>query len=642
MPDEEKTKKPTAIEKTENQVKINKTLEKLRTIQNNRTALEKQWQVNAAYLYGHQHFSVERRANNLSDRILFALNRLQDSRKLRRVSNRILVSFRSLLSRMISRKARIVVDPETRIKRDVDSSKISEEVLEDFWKRVNKNNPYLVQKIPGMLMVQKYLYMWILTFGKAWLHPYFNEKTKSKTLIKEDENSQGTIVEAEIGEVEVKVKSPINMFVDAMGEFMIDREYISVSQIKDRYDVEVEPEAPERSDLEEQILRLIDRTDLKDVKNGANLYTRWELPSTNHSKGRMIVHTQTKFISEGRLPEEYKGRLPYIEYNWFDLLMSVNSQSLVEQLIPLQKDYNFTISRLAEYKKYLSGKLLVKDGANLQTKWTEETGQIIKYKGQKEPQYSIPPNPPSFLFEDLKRIDLNIQDLAMAHDATQGKVPSGVKSGVALRELQEQDETNLSPTIIEIEEKHSYFADMVLDIVATRYTQERILSTVGRENENEVRTFMGFETQGNRRITISLGSALPGTRQARQEFIAGLLQAQIITQQEAKRLLQLGDVEGALDDVDERNQKAEIADMLNGIPVDTNKWDIHSKHIEIVRNFMEEPRFKELPDEVRAIFISHYEKHLEEHAQEVNPSGNPPGQGDQVSGQPVEAGAAQI
>jgi len=639
MADEKKVKQ-TPLEKKADELKIGKTIGRIRDIQTNRTALEKQWQVNAAFLMGQQHFTIERKGNALGDRILFALNRLQDSRKLRRTSNKILVNVRSLLARMMLRKARIVVDPETRLKRDVESSKVAEEVLEDFWKRVNKNNPYLAQKIPGMLMVQKYLYLWILTFGKAWLHPYFNEKTNSKTLIKENDKDAGTITEAEIGEVETTIKSPINMFVDPMGEFMIDRDYVSVSRIKAEYGIDVEPEPIERSDLEEQILKLIDQTDLKKVKNGVNIYKMSELPSADHPKGWLTVHTSLRFISEGPLPEEYKGKFPYVEYNWLDLLMSLNSQSLVEQLIPLQKDYNFSISRLAEYKKYLSGKLLVPDGANLQTKWDDATGQIIKYKGRgNKPEYVIPPNPPSFIFEDLKRIGLDMQDISMAHDATQGKPPPGVKSGVAIAELQEQDETNLSPTVIEIEEKHAYFAEMVLDIISARYSQERILTTVGRENEKEIRTFMGFETEGNRRITISLGSALPGTRQARQNFIASLLASEIITSQEAKKLLQIGDVEGALDDVDARNQKSEIADMLSGIPVEPNKWDKHQIHLEEIRNFMEEPKFKELPDEVQAIMITHYEMHLEMLAQEVNPDGNP--QTEEESGQVVET-AAQV
>lgn len=632
--------KPTKLEEMAKQVKINKTIGMVRDIQTNRVALEKQWQVNAAFLMGQQHFTIERKGNALGDRILFALNRLQDSRKIRRTSNKILVNVRSLLARMMLRKARIVVDPETRLKRDVESSKVAEEVLEDFWKRVNKNNPYLAQKIPGMLMVQKYLYLWILTFGKAWLHPYFNEKTNAKTLIKENEDDLGTITEAEIGEVETTIKSPINMFVDPMGEFMIDRDYVSISRIRADYGIDVESEPIERSDLEEQILRLIDQTDLKKVKNGVNLYKRWELPSADHPKGRMTIHTQLKFISEGPLPKEYKNRFPYVEYNWLDLLMSMNSQSLVEQLIPLQKDYNFSISKLAEYKKYLAGKLLVPDGANLQTKWTDETGQIIKYKGRgNEPKYVTPPNPPSFIFEDLKRINLDMQDIAMAHDATQGKPPPGVKSGVAIAELQEQDETNLSPTVIEIEEKHAYFAEMVLDIIAARYSQERILTTVGRENEKEIRTFMGFETEGNRRISISLGSALPGTRQARQNFIAGLLEAQIITTQEAKRLLQLGDVEGALDDVDERKQKSETGDMLNGIVVEPKKWDKHQIHLDVIRDFMEEPKFEDLPDDVQAIIITHYEIHLGMLAQEVNPNENP--QTPEEGGQVVETAAQQ-
>lgn len=570
-------------------------------IQSNRSALEKQWYVNIAFLFGKQYFKVKK-GTTLGDRIWYALERIEKGKKERRVSNKILVYFRSLLSRLLKMKARVKVDPETRMRRDVDAAQVAVEVLEDFWHRVNRNNPYLADKLSGMQMVLKYLFAYILSFGKGYLKPYFNPNTVASTL------SEGEIIQRQIGEVEVDVRHSLDTYKDPLKRFIIEKDIVSTDFIYDRYDVEVEPEDVFISEIEKQLLSLIDKTDYKNLEEAVTLYQFWRLPCRKYPRGRLFVFTDKTIIFDDDLPQEYGGKLPFFEFTWFDLAFSSFYQSLIEQLIPLQQEYNHTITRIAEYKKYLAGKLLVPDGANLQTKWTDETGQIIKYKRGFEPHYHFPPNPPAFLFQDLARIEKDMQDIAMSHDPTLARVPVGVKSGVAIERLQEKDDFSLTPYTIEFEEKLGFFADMVLDIMATKYTEERILQTAGKDKGDEVKTFMGHDIKGNRRVMVSLGSELPVSRGVRKQEIIELFKAGLIGRDEAKRYLPLGDVESALEDIDTIAAKSENEEMSKGEVILPQEWENHKIHLEIHREFMANPKFRELLPEIRAIFVNHYQE----------------------------------
>lgn len=583
--------------------KIAEVKEKMFELQKNRSVLEKQWYINIAFLFGKQYFQI-RKGTTLGEKIWYTMERIEKSKKERKVSNKILVYYRSLLSRLLKMKARVQVDPETRMKRDVDAAKVAEEALEDFWQNVNRNNTHLSDRLSGMQMVLKYLFSFVLTFGKGYLKPYFNPNTVSSMLY------NGEILQRQIGEVEVDVRHPLTTYKDPLKRFFIEQDTVSCDFIYERYGVDVEPEDIMIPEIERQLLSLIDRADYGKLDEAVNLYHYWRLPDREYPQGRLFVFTENKVIFDDILPEEYGGKLPFFEFTWFDLAFSSFSQGLVEQLLPLQQDYNDTISRIGEYKKFLAGKLLVPDGANLQTKWTDEVGQIVKYKWGRDPHYVFPPEPPGVLFNDLARIEKDMQDIAMAHDPTMAKVPAGVKSGVAIERLQEKDDFTLTPNTVEFEEKLGFFGNTVLDIIATKYTEERILKIVGDDKSDEIRTFIGYDVRGNRRVKVSLGSELPVSRAVRKQEVIDLAQAGLITPQEAKRYLPMGDVESALEDVDTRVAKVENQEMAKGEVIIPQEWENHKIHLEIHREFMADLKFREFLPEIKAIFINHYQETL--------------------------------
>lgn len=579
---------------------IKKALSERKVIQQNRSIFERQWLVNIAFLYGKHYFSIERQTKNtLDERIAWELKTLDKLKKTKRSVNYILPLYRSLLSRLLMLKQRVIVDPLTNQQRDISAARVSEEVLEDFWLNVNRTNAVLSQEYCGMMQVLSKAFQYMLICGKAYLKPTYNPNAKAKILFENMANKP--IINAPVGAVEVEVDHPFNVFVDPMKRYWMQKKILSVDYIEEMYGVKVSPEEVGLSDVEKQLMTLLEGGQDEKYKNAAEIIERWELPSPKNPEGRLYVFTKDVMLVKPQpLPPEYNGRIPSFELTYLDIMFA-HPQGVIEQLIPSQEEYNHTVTRLHEYKKWMAGKILVPDGCNLSTKYDDQVGQIVKYDAAGgEPKFDSPPNPPSFIMQEIPRIRRDMEDIAATHDATQGRTPKGVTANSAIQSLSELDQSQLSPQLLNIETQLSFFCDMVLDIVEKKYNLPRLIGITGKNLAQDVRTFLGDNVAGNRRIRISLGTNLPVSREARQETIAGWLKAQLITREEAREMLEFGNLDGVYHSIDDQAEKTEIQELLKGIYPEPQQWENHTRRIKVLTDFMMSEDFVELMRKAKA------------------------------------------
>lgn len=613
-------------------------LNEVKTIRQNRTAFEKQALVNIAFLYGKHYFTIERQTKGaLDERILWELKSLEKAKRTRKTMNYILPLYRSLLSRMIQMKQRVTVDPLTNQERDKAASRVSQEALEDFWLNVNVSNPILKQKYAGMLQILLKLFGFMLTVGKGHLMPFYNPNAKAKVLFENLENKP--IINAQVGAVEVEVDHWLNVFPDPMGRFKIHKKILPVDYIEELYGVAVKEEEVGLSDIEKQLLQLLEGGDTDRFKNSAEVYTRWELPNKRNPEGRLFVHTKDRMLIKPQaIPPEYQGSIPIYDFDFIDIMLA-HPQGIIDQLIPSQEELNHTVSRLHEYKKWFAGKILVPDGTKLSSSYNDQVGQVVKYDASGgKPEFQTPPSPPAFIMQELIRIRKDMEDLAATHDASQGRAQPGIKSGVAIENLSELDQSQLTPVLILIETQLSFFCETVLNIMEEKYSEPRLVGIAGDQLAQDVKTFKGDNVAGNRRVKISLGNNLPVSREARQETIAGWLKAGLITPEEARGMLEFGSLDNILHNLDENAEKMEIQELVKGVQIEVQPWENHSKRIKILTDFlMSEPvielRKKSTAGDQQATaimenLVSHRAQHQEALSREMNIM-NPKGPGTQ-------------
>ncbi len=585
---------------------IQEIIKKKSDIQKARSIYEKQWLVNLAFIYGKSHFIAESKkvTTGIEERILWELKSEERKNKTKRSSNYILPLYRSMLARLLMMKANITVEPTTSTDDDKSAARVGQEVLEDHWQMVNKSNPILCKKSGGMLRILAKLFASLLSTGKGYLLPYFNPKVTTKAFLNNE------IVPGEIGEVETKVLTPFDVYEDRMGMFTIVQETLPVKKIKEQYGVEVKADDMSISDPEQELLGMLEGGgESPKVDDAAKIYHYIEIPSEENPDGRYQIITASKVIYDGVIPAEYKGRVPLFEFDYLDLLMSTFPQAMVEQLISLQEEYNYTLSRIYAYKKWFAGKLKVPKQAKIETKYDDEIGQIIYYQQGFEPHFEAPPSPPTFLFDDLIRIRKDMEDVASVHDSNMSPSRQSGKSGVSIQNLNELDNSQLMPILMGIETQLEFYCETVLDIVEAKYSEPRILKITGDNLSADVATFTGKQVQGNRRIKISLGSALPMSKSDRQAFLLMLADKGYIERAKALELMEFGDLAGVYISVDENAQKMEIGEMMKGVEVIPQQLDYHPSHIKVIEDFIKGQQFKKLPPQIQALFMNHYKIH---------------------------------
>ena len=636
-------KKQEAPDALSEQEQISKLLDKEKKYVRSSDHHRRQWMTNIAFLAGKQHYSVSKKTgSSVEERVLWEFKNLERSKKTQRTVNRILPLYRSVLARALAMKSRVFVEAETQQDRDIAASKVGQEILEDHWQNVNKKNPYLAGKLSGMNAVTAKVLSYALAICEGYLKPYWNPETLGKAYA----GDPAEVIESPIGQIETEVCHPFNLVFDKFRQCAFQFEPKSIDWIYNQYGVEVESEDIGLTEFERQLQSLMEGTSEEKYEDCAMLHQYYHLPSKGYPNGRFVVFTEKKILANDVLPPEYKNRLPFFDIGYLDIPLASFPQSMVEQLISLQEDYNFTVKRINDYKKWMTGKVIIEDGANLQAKFDDEVGQMVKKKAGAKVEYLNAPSIPQELFNDLNRIIRDMEDIAARHDVSMARAPKGVKSGVAIDSLAEADDSQLAPQLQHIEAQLSFYAEMVLDIAEEKYAEKRLITTAGKNLRPEIRTMLGEDAKGNKRVRVTLGSSMPAGKQARQTYILALKKEGILTPEKTAEMLELEDTEGLFFDIDRNAERQEIQDMLQGKFVQPMPFENHTIRLKVLADFMMGDEYKKLMDdpenqqgmEIAGQIYDHFTQHQEMLLQEqqVMASNTPSDKTGKKAGQPTE------
>lgn len=597
---------------------VSEVKEKYQTFKEERTPHEQVWQQNLAFLLGKQWLKWNSVSNTYSD--VTQNNTLLKKRKnsVRLVSNLILPGFRLLHAKLAKIKPILNVVPERSMdERNISAAQVGDVVLKALWRDLK------------MQQILQYRDILRLCFGYAFLEPYLNVE-KGDTV---DDDG------AKTGEVDCDVLSPFDVYlpkVEINSEItcLIKAKIHSVDYINQKYDSEVKEDAElEVSSVQNQINSLLGKSGVSNPKNSALLLEYWETPSKSYPEGRLIAIANEELLSSDVIPPEYKGQIPIRKFDFFQVPLSIYTQGCVEQAISPQKEYNYSISNIVEFMKRMTkGKIKVPIGAQMITEYDDENGQILKYnpQGGASPEQMQLSSIPGYVFMDLQRKKLDLQDIIGMHDVSQSKPPKGVRSGKAIFFLQQQDDTQLGPILARDEEELSIIGEMFLDIVEKYYTEPRLLSTVGLNLSYEAKQFLSTwgkdeydsgdiaMTKGGRRVIVQLGSGLPLNKGARDEYIMNLWNMGIIQDPDQfMKLVDLGDITQEFKSIDILAAETENQEMAKGIIHTVHNYDNHQVHLKTLNDFRKRPSFEKFPKTVTDLFEAHAKGHQDAFRKEL-------------------------
>lgn len=355
--------------------------------------------------------------------------------------------------------------------------------------------------------------------------------------------------------------------------------------------------------------------------------------------GKMIRWCQGSHKLEESSAFPYSdGRLPFSWYMHIPANLTIWPRSVMEDIREANLELDKTVSQLIENKDYMSNPMwLVATQHRLKNKIRNVAGSIVRYThvpGIPEPQPVQGMQMPPQVENLVVALRDQILDVSGQSEVSRGRMPSGVRSGVQVAYLQEEDDTKIATSIENMELAGANTGSLMLTRVSQFYATQRILGFYRRDGKFDVVKFKGVDLKSNTHVITQLGSAMPKSKAARQQYTLELVGLGI--EKDPKRIkdmLELGYGEPDEDDLATAQANRENNIMLHGMDmkmftldpndpgkdqevlataVPVKKWHNHEIHVARHRSQMMDEAFDDLqishPEIVR-LFDEHVAMH---------------------------------
>lgn len=460
--------------------------------------------------------------------------------------------------------------------------------------------------------------------------------------------------ELPLGELEFKLYTPFQILPDdTVFEFDEMADVILTDMVKTSVLKDIYPRARDRirgstsnnDSFMTRMLRranLIDRLDQVASEDVSQVHTYW-LPPDVYSRnnylqnGVMARWTDPELELELIRPYPFSDkRLPLAFFRHTPNATSIWPDTVITDIRQPNLELDKTMSQLLENRDFMLNPMWAIARQLNVAKIKSQPGGVVDYTHVRDvpPPTQLPGVPMPTQIENLV-IGLRDQilDISGQGEVSRGRLPAGVRSGVQMSYLQEEDETKLGPVVDEFEDGLSVMGSLILSRMGQFYATERLMRSYRSGGQADIRKFKGADLKGNTDVQVQTGSALPKLKAARQQFAINMAELGVETDPKRLRdILELG--EGEPDEVDLAFAQADREnELMRGVAVNTQraivgngdteagqgsvaipvkKWHNHDAHLKRHYRFMSTAEFEGLattnPDIVR-IFDEHTTMH---------------------------------
>lgn len=306
----------------------------------------------------------------------------------------------------------------------------------------------------------------------------------------------------------------------------------------------------------------------------------------------------------------------------------IYGESWIKHVMPINRALNILESSAFDYNyKVAKGRIVVDRDAGVRAIHNVHGEIIEKNRGATVESLDMAPLPVA-VAQQIERMWRYMEDISGIHEASLGRIPTGVKTGVGIAELKQADATSQDDLVDNLEDFLTEVAFKMLKKIAQNYDAPKIIKDLGaREgqadyfavvgqkfskknkdkipgHENQIKIGADWinisEIADDNNIRVSIGSWLGYTKEAMQQKVLQYFQLQLIDQKTALRLLEFGDIDSIVQQtrmeailkrpptpgpngepgVDQMElADAENAMLLEGKPVPPGETDDHLVHI---------------------------------------------------------------
>lgn len=617
-----------------------------------RQRFERQWALNMSFYRGRQYmqYMPTNKGNSPLAGKLFTPP--APAWAPRTVTNRVRPIIRTELARLTSNKPRASVVPASTEDFDLFAAQAGEQIWDAY---------YSGKKIHRTFTSAMF---WLTICGTAFMKVWYDEQAYD-------------CVSKQPGTVEYGAVTPYHIFVPDLYEEDIEKQpwvinaYTKpVTWVEAAWGVKVNPtEISAKSPFDQAMLET--SMGVNEAKPDSVLVMEcWIKPNTHAAfpQGGLITIAGDAVVQDHRQGWPYKHQeYPFVKFDHISTGMFY-AESVITDIIPLQREYNRTRNQIIESKNRMSKPQLVAPKGSIDPKKiTTEPGQVIEYRPGLAPPQPLPLQPiPSYVLQELDRCIMDMEDISSQHQVSRGDAPAGVTAATAISFLQERDDSLMTTAYQSVDDGWEKIAKQTLSHVVQFWDTERTVSVTGVDGSFDALVLQGSELEKGTDIRMEAGSALPESKAAKQAFLLDLMKMGMIDPNKGLELMDMGGIDKLYDEIkiderqaqrenvrlsrtsieeietyeEQRQTQKQVMQMMADSgeapppeavmgPVDpmtgdmlemplsilpVNTWDNHQLHIEVHNRFRKSQAFERLSEAHKQQF----EMHVQMHAQVLN------------------------
>jgi hypothetical protein len=613
-----------------------------------RTGIQNQWYINLAFYKGDQYV-------NLINGQLF--NAPPIPSRVRLTINRIRPAMRTQVSRMVSQKPSATVIPASSEDEDI----LGAEAGEAVWEHQSETEEYQKHLIDAS--------WWASNTGVGYIKTEWDKSWFDK----DANNGEGAN-----GKIKYSAPTPFHVHVPNLlardiedQPFVIHSFTMTIEEAKmaygDMLPKDHQPTVIGTNEIMETAYLNLKGSEPNAMPDSCLILEAWIKPGATplFPKGGMaiIIDDVVVYKTTDGIPYSH-GQYPFAKLD--DVLSGgYYSTSVIEDLIPLNKEYNRNRSQGVEIRN-LGAKpgYFVQEGSVDLSKWKARAGQLIPVKpGFANPvPIQLPQVSPAHM-QELEIIKQDFEDISGQHQVSKGTAPSGVTAATAISFLQEQDQSFMAPTYTSIELMTQKVARQTLQLAVQYWDEPRLIKAVGSDQAMSVRYMGRADIKNGTDIRVEGGSSIPQSKAARTAFIMDLINKGLIPADKGLEMLNMPnmrsyyqlikidenhatreniklrqldplEIQQIMQDVEMQKQQylvqngfvgpdgqpdemaaredavvSQMLDQLDRPMLPVNDWDNDEIHIFTHEKFMKSQAFEMLDRSVQEQFVKHVEAH---------------------------------
>jgi len=567
--------------------------EQYKRARDTRLTTERQWQINLAFYSGKQNSVVTNTSASPAGYVL----RVPDAPpwRVRLIINRIRPIIRTLIAKLTANKPIFTVAPLSSEDRDIVAARVAEMIFSAQWSCKN------IQKVLRQAV------WWSANTGNGFIKCYWDPEAIDK-----DSDQKGEICYERV--------DPYHLFVPNLEQEDIEYQpYVlhvmtkSLEWAKANYgDVGEKLVASTDNPLDDAFMNVIG---VEKPKREEVLCLEYWIKPGNYEKypeGAYLLMVGDKLVhNEQSYPYDH-GMYPFAKLD--DIPTGrFYCESVIVDLIPLQREVNRTRSQIVEAKNRMSKpQLLAAKGSVDPRRITSEPGQVIEYipgfpPPQPLPLQSIPP----YVNDLVDRLYSDMDDISGQHEISRGNTPPQVTAATAISFLQEQDDSALAYSLASIEDAIVKIGRLTLGYVSQFWNTPRLVRVVGSDGAFEAQYYKAKDLGNTYDVRVEAGSTMQLSKAAKQAFLMDAMKNGLLPNDVGMEMLGIGGLERVYESVmmDRRQAERENLKLSVGIPLMANEWDNHGFHVEVHNRFRKSQEFEMLPPEIQNLYDVHVTQH---------------------------------